>query len=1132
MADFIELALDGPLPVPGFTMIEASAGTGKTTTLATLVARYVAEQEVDIGALCIVTFTEAATTELRARVRSELAALADHLDDLLAGRSGDAFTKRAADHPSLTIVGAVDDAEREVRLDRVRRALSDFDAATIATIHGFCQRVLGTAGLGQPTAALDRRGDDVVEVVNDLFIRDFTEQVTRLQPQKLAKATVLALRMEDSALDLPLPAERAKVARAVQIESTRVLRDVVGTVRERRTAGRTRSLDDLLLHTRDLLASPVGASTRATLVDRYRVVLIDEFQDTDQVQWQIFHDTFVGTGAIVIMVGDPKQAIYRFRSADINAYLSAVEAADARYTLGINWRSDARYLHALDALLSGTTFGDDNIVFRSVRPRPNDADRVQQRATLQQATVFDGTVQLRTVMPLAPDDSFSETGHATHHVVPDIVQRTGELLDAGFQPDGIAVLVRTNIHGREVADALAAAGIPATCAATESVFESDAALQWEILLRALERPNSARAARAAAIGWFVALAPEQLVAMDDDALSAVQQRVHDWARLVEQRGVPALVTELRRNGLAAHVLGRLGGDRDLTDVEHIAELLHEATRGARVTAPALLHALRQLVTDQEDEPEVYARRIESDDHAVQVMTVHKSKGLEFDAVLCPFLWTNSAASGTIPHAALDDPDDPGTMRRFLDSAWIGGHARKDVGAAQKLETEGEALRLLYVAVTRAKLHCTLWWAPVNGKGATSRSSALSRLLFSRTPDGHVDPDALGTTPESADLSVLAPTIRLADGALSLAEVRGRATPPRRSPADAEPNLSVAPFGSRDFDRSWQVWSFTRMNADASGTAAPPVPIETHEDAGALDELPTGTAANSVEPVGLDGLGVDGLDATDPSTPAPANALVGLPGGTAFGTLVHEILEITDFAAPELDLHLAALVDTALAGRGGVQIDPAALTEGLVEVVHAPLGGPVGALRLRDLSPTDRLDELAFDLAFGATLRASTIGQALGTNISPGDPFVPWTRSLTAGSFDFDLSGMLTGSIDLVFRSPAADGTTQFFVVDYKTNRLADPGAYRGAGLVDAMEHSNYPLQAALYLVALHRYLRLRLPDYDPARHLGGAAYLFVRGMRPGVATAPGQPADGVCWWQPPGAAIVALSDAIDLGWPA
>jgi exodeoxyribonuclease V beta subunit len=216
----------------------------------------------------------------------------------------------------------------------------------------------------------------------------------------------------------------------------------------------------------------------------------------------------------------------------------------------------------------------------------------------------------------------------------------------------------------------------------------------------------------------------------------------------------------------------------------------------------------------------------------------------------------------------------------------------------------------------------------------------------------------------------------------------------------------------------------------------------------------------------------------------------------------------------------------------VQIDPAALTEGLVEVVHAPLGGPVGALRLRDLSPTDRLDELAFDLAFGATLRASTIGQALGTNISPGDPFVPWTRSLTAGSFDFDLSGMLTGSIDLVFRSPAADGTTQFFVVDYKTNRLADPGAYRGAGLVDAMEHSNYPLQAALYLVALHRYLRLRLPDYDPARHLGGAAYLFVRGMRPGVATAPGQPADGVCWWQPPGAAIVALSDAIDLGWPA
>jgi exodeoxyribonuclease V beta subunit len=1119
-ADFAELALDGPLPGAGFTMVEASAGTGKTTTLATLVARYVAEQGIDIGSLCIVTFTEAATTELRSRVRSELAALADHLDDLIMNRYGEAFARRELEHPSVSIVGYVDDDERRARLGRVRAALNEFDSATIATIHGFCQRVLSTAGLGQSVAELDRRGDDVVEVVNDVYIREFAEQVTRLQPQKLAKATILALRMEDAALSLPLPSARSKVAIAVQIESTRVLREVVETVRERREVGRTRSLDDLLVHTRDLLAAPVGASTLESLVDRYRVVMIDEFQDTDQVQWQIFHDTFAGSSTVVIMVGDPKQAIYRFRSADINAYLDAVDVADARFTLGTNWRSDSRYLEALDALLNGTTFGSDKIVFRSVRARPNDGDRAQQRQLAGKATSFDGTVQVRSVLPEAPEVAFPETAHALHHIVPDIVARASELLDAGFEPDAIAVLVRTNAQGREVADALAAAGIPATCAATESVFESDAAMQWEILLRALERPNSVRAARSAAIGWFVALAPEALVAMDDDALSSIQQRFQDWARLVEQRGLPALVTELRRNGLAAHVLGRLGGDRDLTDVEHISELLHEATGGARVTAAALLHALRQLVTDQEDEPEVYARRIESDDHAVQVMTVHKSKGLEFDAVLCPFLWSNAAASGTIPHAALEDPDAPGTLRRYLDCGWIGGSARKDVGAAQRLENEGESLRLLYVAMTRAKLHCTLWWAPVEGKASTSRSSPLGRVLFSRTADGRVDAAGLAAPPDRADLHVLEPTVARTRGALSLATIYGRTTAPHRPPQGAEPTLSVAAFGDRTFDRSWQVWSFTRMTAIAAGALDRLPHHELHEDAGAQDELPTGTAANTVDPLGADGAAPD----------EAANALVGLPGGTSFGTLVHEIFEVTDFAAPDVGDHLAAVVAKALAGRGGT-LDAQALVQGLHEVVHAPLGGPVGGLRLRDLTHRHRLDELAFDLPFGRGMNASAIGEVLRTHLSPDDPFVPWAAALAQSGFDFDISGMLTGSIDLVFRTPMSDASDHYVVVDYKTNRLADLAAYRTAGLVAAMEHSNYPLQAALYLVALHRYLGWRLPDYEPARHLGGAAYLFVRGMRPNVATTPGVSADGVCWWRPAPAAIVALSDAIGRDWP-
>jgi exodeoxyribonuclease V beta subunit len=257
----------------------------------------------------------------------------------------------------------------------------------------------------------------------------------------------------------------------------------------------------------------------------------------------------------------------------------------------------------------------------------------------------------------------------------------------------------------------------------------------------------------------------------------------------------------------------------------------------------------------------------------------------------------------------------------------------------------------------------------------------------------------------------------------------------------------------------------------------------------------------------------GLD--EPVAPRPVRLpLADAPGGTEFGTLVHQVLEQVDFTSATLLDDLTERCAASLQYRS-LRIGAADLAAGLQAAIEAPLGGPVGALRLADLASTDRLNELDFDLPLGR-LTAARIGAVLAQHLPADDLLAPWARGMAGGAYDFPLDGVLTGSIDLVARS---DGGTRFWVADYKTNQLGRDNRYGRADLAAAMAHHHYPLQAALYLVALHRMLRWRLPGYRPDTHLGGAAYLFVRGM---VPAAPTTHPRGVFWWQPPTAAVEAL----------
>ena len=1085
----------GPLPT-GLTVLEASAGTGKTYALVALAVRSIAERDLLASGLCMVSFTEAATAELRGRLRARLVEVADLLDR---------WPDDTGDPVAAAIATGRGPADLAVCIRRLRTAVNDFDMAQINTIHGFCSRLLASAGLTTEASSFETGDADITEVVNDLLIARSTaitegaNPYAALSSSRVVDAVATRMRMPNAEMERyeeptdstnkivlnSLPKRQAANAAAELVD------EAVHIVSERQRQARRRTADRLISDARDLLRSPLGTRVRESLRTRLRLVLIDEFQDTDRAQWEIFHTLFVGDeGApVTVLVGDPKQSIYRFRSAELAAYLDAVETADAVATLRVNHRSDLAVLDGLDHLLRHFPFGDSRVTFQSV----DATDAAGDRRIRGVDHLFPGAVEVRVV----PQDAGSlSTGAAETQVRADVVATVAGLLNtspeapvsvaspAGWRPINardIAILVPTNsLAARTVLD-LGAAGIPAATAASNSVLNSDAAAQWATLLRALEHPSASGAARAGALGWFGGFTAEEVDAFDDEALGALHERQRAWAAALMTGGIPALMSLARAAGLHERILGRVGGERHLTDLEHIAELLQAAV-GGKPTSAAALHTLLgdgAGVADDTAANDALSRRIDRDDDAVQVLTVHKAKGLEFGVVLCPYLWKPPANSKSIPHA-----DQRGV--RKLSSAWVADISKAkwhtDLTDAASSESEAETHRVAYVALTRAQYQCVMWWAPIT---TVKRLGPIANLLATAL-DG---PSATGPAP--AAVHQFQPLVEASGGAVAVTPLAPTPTALPAARAGADQPLHVATF-ERPLDRSWRVWSFSAIKARAGGHDAPIT--------GGADE-PSMPASGS---------------AGDPVSPRPGLPLLDAPGGTEFGTLVHEVLERCDFTSPTLRDDLVALCAEALRYRS-LHITPLHLADGLVAALDAPLGGWLGEFRLRSLAGADRLNELTFDISLGS-LRAEEVGEVLVRHLAPHDLLLPWAERVAHSGFAIPVSGMLTGSIDLVARTNGTP-SPRYWIADYKTNRLAPDSGYTTADLVDAMAAHDYPLQAMLYLVALHRYLRWRVPGYSPSEHLGGAAYLFVRGMNP---TLTADVATGVFWWHPPIEAILAV----------
>jgi exodeoxyribonuclease V beta subunit len=1079
----------GPLPKDGSTtVLEASAGTGKTFALAGLVTRYLAETETTLDEMLLITFNRNASRELRERVR-------DQIVEALAALDGRVLP--SSDLVQHLVSGS--DQELAARRRRLRDALANFDAATIATTHEFCGRVLkslGVAGDSGADVTLQESLDDLVtEIVDDLYLARFGRQeddpvLSYRQALELARAVVndpcSQLRPEH-----PDPDSAAGVRR-------RFADDVKTELERRKRQLRVLGYDDLLTRLAKALEAE-DSPVRDRMRQRWRIVLVDEFQDTDPIQWQVLECAFSGHSTL-ILIGDPKQAIYGFRGGDIHTYLKAAHTADARYTLGVNWRSDKPLVDSLQTVLQGAALGHQEIVVRSI-----DTHHVGHRLA---GAPRNAPFRLRVVKrpALGCDDTKTiPIDKLRHHIPADLAGDIAALLASDATYDGrrvkagdIAVIVERHDDARACRDALAAAGIPAIYTGDTDVFESQAAEDWLCLLEAFDAPHRSGVVRAAACTMFFGETAESLAAESDILTDRVAGILREWANHARQRGVAAVFEAAQLAGMGRRVLSQLNGERHMTDLAHIAQLLHETAHRERYSLPALRDWLRRQC-DTRTRVSEHNRRLDSDAAAVQIMTVFVAKGLQFPIVYLPFAFNRNVRKDDI----LLYHDEDETRCLFIGGKNSPGRGR--VEQLNRLEEARNNIRVTYVALTRAQSQVVAWWAP----SWDEPNGGLSRLLRDRDRgQAEVRERCESAVTDDAAWAVFKQWEAAGGPSVEESVIV--------SPAAVDSGSEAADFAVRHFHRAIDTnWRRTSYSALVRGA----------EVAGVESEPEVGTRDDEVEGVVVTA-SADGWDVASP--------LAGMPSGAAFGSLVHAVLETTDPAVPDLAAELEEQVRRHLAWWP-VEVGAAELAAALVPMHDTPLGPLAGGLTLRQIGVRDRLRELDFEIPLaGGDLRGaapdvslSDVGELLRQHLPADDPLASYADRLSSAAFGAQsLRGYLTGSIDVVLRVP----DPRYLVVDYKTNHLADTAAdYSHSRLAEAMLHSDYPLQALLYVVVLHRFLRWRQPGYDPAAHLGGVLYLFVRGMC-GVDTPvlDGHPC-GVFSWRPPAELVAALSELLDVG---
>jgi len=1144
------------MPLTGVNLIEASAGTGKTYTITGLYLRLLLEAKHPIEEILVMTYTEAATKELRERVWSRLL------------EAKEAFSLGSSSDP-LLISLLSQFSERDKALQLLDQALHGFDEAAIFTLHGYCKRALDDAafesGLGFEIELVGDQSQLLQEIVEDFWrcefakmskpfvqyalkqlsdpaslaknmaphvaksylllpdlveitdcegdyrdcfqaaqkiwqaeleqIGDLIKSSTHLNGNKYRKnsipkwlaelqlffavqevnfnlyeyahkfsQTVLNESLKKGKSDAPkhpffekmdrlvAVAEQLELSLSQQIINFKV--NLIDYAREqlslRQTRRQQQSFDALLTNLQQALQSQnkQGEALRKRLRARYPVALIDEFQDTDPIQFDIFEQLYLQAGLPVFWVGDPKQAIYSFRGADIFAYLQAREQADQRHTLQVNWRSQADLLSAVNALFKDVDrpFLYEGIEFPAVTAADKESGGLQlkgERANeLHLWWLNDDEDQDEKKSSLSKGDAEKKVSSLIAAEIQSLLQQGQEglaLIDGQPLHGGdIAILVRTHRQAAVVRDDLLLCGISSVQQSPLSVFQSDEALELERVLLAISQPQRSGWVKAALATDLMGFSALQLAQFQQDEGHWEQQLQHFYEchRLWQSSGfMPMMRYWMQHGEVAQRLLLLSDGQRRLTNLRHLMELL-QSSREAALNMEALLHYFHQR-RDDEGRQDDHQLRLENDENLVRIVTIHKSKGLEYGIVFCPFLWGSMGVKPRKNSSTLDVTYHDEVSKNLR----LALQEKKDSVAVEKASREAlaEELRLFYVALTRAKYRCYLPW----GKIAGMENSAGFYLL-------HQGRELKKTTPAEfyADLKTLAEKnegLMLSSPSLSenprLLEQKKASTLPK-----------ARRFQGRLYS-NWRISSFSALFSHAAADAA---------------ESPD----------------YDGSESTWLRAPSERLDRFGFPRGARAGQCLHYLFEHLDFSAP-LDEAEALIEQTLQLFRFEAQWQPV-LTEWFGEMLQTPLDRE-GGLALEHLRAEVRLNELEFYYPM-ATFSMPRFQQILldhGTDLEQRLAEQLNDRRMA------QVQGFMKGFIDLVFESEGC-----FYLLDYKSNYLGEAYAdYRQEALQESMLQEGYVAQYLIYAVALHRYLKCRLADYDYEQQFGGVHYLFLRGMK-------------------------------------
>ncbi len=1188
-------------PLRGSRLIEASAGTGKTFTISALYVRLVLGHGGETNGygeallppqILVMTFTDAATQELRDRIRTRLAQAARYFRDEI----------KAPDELIEQLRGDYDEAQWADCASKLDIAAQWMDEAAVSTIHGWCQRMLrehafDSGSLFTQTLETDH-SELLAEVVRDYW-RQYCyeldgaalswvehqwktpdllrhklsgllkhvqpaippeslktligknlsvrrEQMTRLKApwpawaaelrelfdQACAKKLVNSKKFQarwygpwldkiavwavdeqqellalDKGFERLTPAGMAEVCEPGQLithpaleamvelklaldqladPSVAMLEHAAQWVGWRFDAEKRRraemGFDDMLERLDEALSGLNGERLAEVIRKQFPVALIDEFQDTDPIQYRIFDRIYRVAenrpDCALLMIGDPKQAIYAFRGADIYTYLRARRATSGRHdSLDTNFRSSLGMVDAVNRVFNAAETRDSGqgaFLFRQADENPVPFQEVGARGRAERLLVEQSPAVPLTFWHAASPEPVSKEHYldqfsaaCASEIVRLLKQARSGL--TGFEQDGvlhplrpadIAILVRDTGEAQAIRMALAERGVRSVYLSDkDSVFDSEQARDLLLWLKACAQPDSDRALRAALASASLSLSLLELERLNQDerVWEHWVLRFRDYRQLWRRQGVlPMLRRFMNDFHLPATLMARSEGERVLTNLLHLSEILQQAASELD-GEQALIRYLSDQIDFDGQTAEAQILRLESDEQLVKVVTIHKSKGLEYPLVFLPFICAFRPADKNKPPLRYHDEQEDLIVRTAPDD--------EDAVRADH-ERLAEDLRLLYVALTRARHAC--WLGVVDFKRGRGKESALHHSALGYLLGGGA------VLPASSELGGWLESMCGQNPNLCVIPAPQSCNDTLPA-ADQHTRAPVYPVATQSIGKPWWIASYSALRIASSI-------VQTTEEATAMP-MHGDSSPESPEAQKLFDDDVIDADGQAEVQAASAGGIHRFPRGPNPGTFLHGLFEWAGQEGFDLAAADQALLTDAVArrcNRRGWEAWIAPLSHWLTELLNAslPLGSKARTVRLAELSEYQVEMEFWFE---SRNVDVSELDRLVRRHTVSGAARPPAEAA--------ELNGMFKGFIDLVFEHEG-----RYYVADYKSNWLGvDDAAYTEAAMQNAVLSKRYDLQYVLYLLALHRQLAVRLPDYDYDEHMGGALYLFLRG---------------------------------------